>query len=128
MIYADLLGIPYELGGRDSARSLDCWGLCVEVCRRAGIELPDFQSPGSFEDVAGVMERARPEFVKIPGPEPYCIVAFCLRGKWVNHAGVVMEDGRSFIHCLRGRNVAVERLDHLLWSKVAAGFYKWAGK
>lgn len=37
----DLLGVPWVLGGRDPATGLDCWGVVVELRRRAGLATPD---------------------------------------------------------------------------------------
>jgi cell wall-associated NlpC family hydrolase len=123
MKYEDLLGIRYVEGGRDPEVGLDCWGLCLEVCRRAGLTLPDFQ--GSIQETADLMETHIPEFEQLPGPEPYALVAFRLHGPFVNHVGVLMADKISFIHNFKGRNVVVERLDHPAWKHRIAGFYKY---
>ncbi len=126
--FTDLLGVPWKLGGR-SFTGLDCWGLCLEVGRRAGIELPETDSPGSMDEVPGAFAEGRTDFadhfIRVPGPEPYAVVAFRLRGKFVTHVGMVLEDKEKFIHIIQGRNVAIERLDHPLWKKAREGFYRW---
>ena len=37
--YTDLLGKPFRLGAR-GPEYYDCWGLCLELGKRAGIEYP----------------------------------------------------------------------------------------
>ena len=44
--YEDLLSIPYEDGGRDPKKGLDCYGLLLELCRRNGKPLKDIYSKG----------------------------------------------------------------------------------
>ena len=124
MIYVDLLSIPFKKGGRDAA-GMDCWGLCLEVARRAGIDLPDYLSPDNPEEVGSLADAERACYVRLNRPEPFCLVAFAGQGKYVDHLGMVLEDGRSFIHCssTRGR-VTIESLNHPVWSKILAGFYK----
>lgn len=39
--YDDLLCVPFKKGGR-SKEGMDCYGLCIEMCRRCGKTLPDF--------------------------------------------------------------------------------------
>jgi cell wall-associated NlpC family hydrolase len=123
MDYRDLFGIPYIQGGRDPKTGLDCWGLCMEVYRRAGRELPDFQ--GSVDETPDIMENHLPEFEQLPGPESYALVSFRIFGPYVNHVGVVLEGNKSFIHAFKGRNVAVEKLDHIVWKSRTAGFHIW---
>lgn len=38
--YEDLLSVPYKAGGRD-LNGLDCYGLVLECCKRAGCPIPD---------------------------------------------------------------------------------------
>ena len=39
--FEDLLTVPFKKGGRDKT-GLDCYGLCIELCKRTGRTLPDF--------------------------------------------------------------------------------------
>ncbi len=39
--FEDLLSVPFKKGGRDKS-GLDCYGLCIELCKRSGRTLPDF--------------------------------------------------------------------------------------
>lgn len=40
MKYDDLLGVPFKKFGRDKT-GLDCYGVCIECCKRAGLTLKD---------------------------------------------------------------------------------------
>jgi cell wall-associated NlpC family hydrolase len=39
--YDDLLNVPYKAHGRSKEEGFDCYGLAVEMCRRAGTPLVD---------------------------------------------------------------------------------------
>lgn len=121
----DLIGRPYDLQGRNGG--MNCWQLCQEVSRRAGIALPDINAPekDGTEVIGAAMEKEKSRFVELEKPEPFCIVAFCIRRPFVSHVGMVLENGREFIHALQKRNVARERLDHPYWKTRIAGFYRY---
>lgn len=130
----DLIGRPYDLKGQNGG--VNCWGLCQEVGRRAGIFLPDINAPEIEEtspptgavgrEIGALMEKEKSRFVLLEKPEPYCLVAFHIRKPYVSHVGIVLENGREFIHALQKRNVARERLDHPYWKTRIAGFYKFS--
>ena len=125
MIYEDLLGLPYSYGAR-GPQAYDCWGLCLEVAKRVGIILPAVDSPDEEPAaICGLMDSMKIDFLKIPGPEPYAVVAFQILKPWVNHCGMVLEDKGRFIHIFRGRNVIIERLDQIYWKGRIEGFYRW---
>lgn len=45
MTYEDLLVVPFKDKGRDTD-GMDCYGLVLELCRRAGTPLPDIVYEG----------------------------------------------------------------------------------
>jgi len=128
MDYSDLLKVPWKEGGRD-LNGLDCWGLCLEVCRREGIPLPQVDTP---QDLAGLSElilKMSTDFEILWNPEPFCLVGIKSKGRFVDHVGVVLEDCQRFIHCSRSRgSVAVERLDAPVWHRLIAGYYRWKNR
>ena len=85
----DLVGLPYSRGGQ-GPDSYDCYGLCIEVCKRAGIELPNIQTPSVNTVRNELFVSTKDIWRKLSKPEPFCLVAFRIKRNW--HAGVVLED------------------------------------
>lgn len=54
ILYDDLLEVPYLEGGRDSL-GMDCYGLVIECCKRAGSPIKDMSNIGHVE--AGELPR-----------------------------------------------------------------------
>lgn len=46
--YEDMLAWPYRYGGR-GATGIDCFGVAVEILRRAGIGIPDVSTTSAVE-------------------------------------------------------------------------------
>ena len=103
-----LIGIPYVKGGR-SLDGIDCWGLVMEVYRRMGRSVPDFDS--SFMSRPDTIRRIRDGEAlianEIEEPEQWCIVSDSVKGHvglWLNgsllHAaervGVVLQPWNAF--------------------------------
>lgn len=123
MEFSDLIGVPYKQGSHDPKEGLDCWGLCIEASKRAGISLPHFPTPGLFTFEKAMRAEMVTSFTPLKAPEPFCLVAFRLGSYF--HSGVVMQDCRSFLHAsLARRAVVMERLDHPFWKRAVKGFYK----
>lgn len=79
-IVAELLGLPYALGGR-GPEAFDCYGLVREFHRRRGLELP----PGDTE------EAVAPHFVAVAQPQPGDVVKYLMpEGP---HVGIWLRDG-----------------------------------
>lgn len=121
----DLIGKPFEYGGRGPDK-YDCWGLCVEISKRAGIFLPDINTPKSTLMRGATFLTTKDRiFEPLKKPEPFCLVAFEIGPKlW--HAGVVLENCRHFIHIMRKRMVVIERLDNVQWKRRFKGYYSLA--
>ena len=127
-MFDDLLGRPFEYGGNGD-NGFDCYTLSREVCRRAGIELPDKVSIENLEKRSEAINAGKEEeYIRLEKPEPYCIVTFSLRPPFVNHMGVVLEDRKRFIHIMRKRSVTIEMLGHKFWKSRKEGFYRYVGK
>ena len=117
-LFDDLIGKSFEEVGK-------CLGLVREVYKRRGIEIPDFNTH-SIEEEHETIENEKNNYTeKIDSPEPYCIVTFKTVGPFVTHMGVVLEDCKTFIHAERKKNVAIEKLSHLLWKQKIKEFRKW---
>ena len=118
----ELLKVEYECG------KYNCYWLVKEVSKEVGIELPNYDGPEDNTLLRQVIDGSYIQFEELEKPEPYCVVLFRFRLPIVTHIGIVMEDCQRFMHLLQRRNVAIERLDHPLWSKKIKGYYRWNKK
>lgn len=124
-LYSDLIGTNYAKNGR-LPEGLDCYTLVQEIYKRRGIDLPSFDSPEEDNLINMIYTGEVDKYsVKLNEPEPFCMVSFSIMFPGVNHVGVVLEDCKRFIHILKHRNVAIERLDHRFWAQKIRGFQKW---
>lgn len=122
MLYNDLLKETYNKGKKN------CYWLPREIYKRLGINLPEYDEPDEASTISKMINEGKDFAEELKEPEPFCFVLFSLRHPYINHIGVVLEDCKSFIHMLKGRNVAIEKLDHEFWKKHFKGYYKWIGK
>lgn len=119
----DLIGKRYKDGGR-GPDEFDCFGLFEELCRRRGMPIKSEATPAAVEDKNQLFaETTLREWKKLDGPEPGCGVAFRVTPPYVTHVGMVLDCGKRFIHVRQGANVAIERLDSVLWRHRIAGYY-----
>jgi len=118
----DLVGIPYKDHGRDSS-GMDCYGLVIEVLRRAGISVPDvFYSDTDIKTnitTMKILESAIPN-TKLEKPEDLAVVEILVMGQ-PSHVGVCLGDG-TFIHALEKVGVVIEPLYR--YRHKTRGFYR----
>lgn len=128
--YEDLLGKPFKRGGNGD-NGFDCYTLAREICKRAGINLPKKQTQtlAKSENVKNrskiILSGAKEDYIKLDKPELYCIVTFRIKGPFVNHIGVMIDDFH-FIHIMRKLSVTVAKIDHKYWSSKIEGYYRYA--
>lgn len=122
MQYTDLLGKPFQYGGRGPI-AYDCYGLAIELQRRRGVALPDFGSAVQRHVIHRMIMDGRSSFRQIPLPEPWCLVTFSLGRDLTSHIGVVLDDGKRFIHIMQDVHVCVERLASDTWKNKVTGYY-----
>lgn len=124
----DLFEAPFVPGGRNPKTGLDCWGLCREVMRRYGHDVPDFtQAIYNAVEINGKYQQEQANWQAIPNAEPGCIVALACDPDWpgiVQHVGVYIGDGKV-IHTIGKLNVSTFRLDDRFWKNKIKGFYRW---
>ena len=122
--YIDLLGKPFLLGSR-GPNHYDCWGICLEVGKRLGINYPEHFTPTNTSDQSDAIQNIQDEhFIKLDKPEPFCIVTFKINPPFIDHCGVVVENCTQFIHIMRSRSVVLQRLDNKILAPRIEGFYK----
>lgn len=71
MTYEDLLLVPYKEDGRDE-NGMDCQGLVLECCRRAGTPLVDFTAGKRENDISTYVQNVNAH--EIESPAKGCIV------------------------------------------------------
>ena len=124
--YTDLLGKPFEYGGRGPA-TFDCYGLAVELYRRSGIALPDYASTDlASRQSAGFIHGAEHYFEIVAQPQPLDIILFQVVPRFITHCGIYLEHGR-FIHIMQRTSVAVEELSGPVWDHRSRGIYRFRG-
>ncbi len=121
----DLLKVKFVKGGRDVSTGLDCYGLCQEVYRRIGKELPEYDTPDCRESIDSAINGMKGSFVKLEFCQPYALVLFTIRPPYESHIGVVLEDTTRFIHMLEGTGCSIERLSGHFWKNRIRGYYLW---
>jgi cell wall-associated NlpC family hydrolase len=105
--YLDLLGLPFERGAR-GPDSYDCYGLVREMFRRAGIDVPDFASPGTIEEIEELISDEARKWRRVPIGTPGAVLTFRVEGLGA-HVGYMLGNDR-FIHAWEATGVTTERL------------------
>ncbi|MEW5724400.1 MAG: NlpC/P60 family protein [Thermodesulfobacteriota bacterium] len=126
----DLVGIPFQNGGRDPSTGLDCWGLTRLVLARFGYEAPDYQA--SAFDSAGVSAaalaaRCGGQWTEVQAPAPGVVVLMALDPYFpdaIQHFGVCLND-REFLQTLEKTGSIITRLDHPFFARRIKGFCEW---
>ncbi len=124
--YTDLLGKPFEYGGR-GPDAFDCYGLAVELYRRAAMVLPDYASSDQPEaQGGGFLHGADHYFDRVAQPQPLDIILFQVVPRYITHCGVYVGHGR-FIHIMQRISVACEELASPVWQQKQRGVYRFKG-
>ena len=132
---SDLIGKPYMVDGR-GPDAYDCWGLCLEVARRAcaqgaGRLLPELNIPRCEDERSAFAVGFKDScFERLEKPQPWCQVVFRIwdddnKERW--HVGTVLADCLRFIHIAEKSFACTPLLSHPLWSLFLEGYYKYAG-
>jgi cell wall-associated NlpC family hydrolase len=119
--WVDLIGKPFRWGAR-GPDAFDCYGLVVEMNRRAGHAVPPYVSPTDSQDIARLITGEAITRWMPCKPRPGALITFRI-GRHVSHVGYLLPRER-FIHCWeRTGGVTVERLDE--WERRIAGYYEF---
>ncbi len=128
MNLCDLIGKPYQSGAR-GPNAFDCWGLVMEVSKRAGVVLPDIEVPKDEVRRGQIVSvQKRQNFVRLRNPEPWCLVLFRIiddQGNIRWHVGVVLENTGRFIHTTGKMGVNISSLGSPAWRLFIEGYYKY---
>ena len=122
--YQNLVGKPYRLGAR-GPEYFDCWGICLELGKRVGINYPaEFTPVETIDQDKAISDGLDKDFIKIDRPEPFCIVTFKVNPPFVDHCGIVLPDCLRFLHTMKNHSTCINRLDHRILNKRIEGFYR----
>jgi len=121
---SDLKMVPFKDRGRDRS-GYDCYGLAMEVFRRYGIELLDYE--GSCWDkkaIQATFEKWREQWIAVDGepPVPAMVVMKANSPEDINHVAVYIGNGR-FIHTLDKVGVCFGEVFDPRWAKVIRGIF-----
>lgn len=122
---SDLIGTKYKIHGRDKS-GYDCYGLVVEVMKRYGKIMPDFEYDSytnTYFDgcVKDVLKNFNASVKKINGYIDGAIVLFGNPSGMNTHIGVYVGDG-NIIHCNK-RGVHLDSVE--LLEPEISGVYIW---
>lgn len=143
--YSDLLSARFEYNGRGENGNYDCYGLCMEVSRRMGKELPDVITPSGMVNMQDKLHSevvSQAEWLAVSpsegtwgtiegvshmgtrqtfGIKEGAIAYFRVRGL-LAHVGIIIGPDR-FIHAWdKAGGVCVERLS--MWNSRLVGIYE----
>jgi cell wall-associated NlpC family hydrolase len=123
--FLDLMGDPFERGAR-GPHVWDCYGYVRELFGRTGVELPDFESPGSLEEVEDIVQREprvnAARWRPVPVGTPGALLTFRVDGHGA-HVGFMLRNDR-FTHCIEGEGVTTERLTNGRYKPLASYYYE----
>ena len=111
--FADLIGKRYKKNGR-GPNVYDCYGVCIEVCKRIGIDLPELENLiGEARLFEKVTEYQTGDLVLMNANE--------------HHVGVMI-DNRNLIHTSSQiGSVSKIKIDHPWAQERITGVYRYAG-
>ena len=144
MLLKDLIGMPYERGGKTPGTH-DCRSLFIEVMNRFDnkVSVPDIEQT-AIEDVvaahargeypysqsdSGIVNRelGSGKWQKLDEPEIGCAVCIALdpyHPDLIQHLGVYIGSNK-FIHTLERHGVMTSRVNDLYFRRKIRGYYKW---
>lgn len=125
MEYEDLLGVPFGYGGRNlNDGFLDCYGVVLEMHRRAGKVLPDRSVSENHMLIHALMAAQINVWKRLNKPVPGSVVLMKIK-RVSCHIGYMVNEF-EFIHAWEGTGGAViERLSD--WERRVEGFYEYVG-
>ena len=119
--------IPYKDHGR-GFDGIDCWGLVYLIyLHELGISLPtyseDYQTVAESKRIGALVVKERKNWSKVNVLEKFDVVVIRMRG-FPMHCGIYIGDGK-FMHCLKGVNTTVEKIEASSWKSRIEGFYRY---
>ena len=115
---SDLIGVPFDYGGR-GPDSYDCYGLLMEMYKRAGITITDYGSSSLGAEIVAMMLGRLDDWKEIEA-KPGC--ALLIKLPLSMHVGFMLPHNK-FIHTTKSTGgVTIERLRD--WTRRILGYYE----
>jgi cell wall-associated NlpC family hydrolase len=125
-VVSKYVGVPYVEHGRTPA-GWDCYGLVYYVSRKHfHYNVPSYLlSYASADTAQDAFAEHVGEWRSIPMDEsqPGDVVILYVAGLPI-HCGLLVGDG-LMLHCMRGRQTCLERVDSLQWNRRIEGAHRW---
>jgi len=124
---ARMLGTEFQDGGRSPA-GLDCWGLVLLAYQEVfGVAVPDPEVSAMDSRTAAAHFLAQSQlWQEVPrGRERLGDVVLFRIGRWVAHAGLVLQPG-LMLHTRIDLPTCVEHYDVGIWKSRLSGIYRHA--
>lgn len=122
--FSDLVGKPFAKMGRGPDQ-YDCWGVVIEVARRVGKTVPDYElyACDTYGENNRLYQEHVGEYVRVYVPEPGDIVVWKRISDGGLHFGA-MVDGDRFLTTNPHTGVCVNRLSNPLVKQLVEGVYR----
>ena len=126
--YSDLLALPFEEDG-NGPLSWNCWNLCREIYKRAGLFLPQYSDwiESITQRDSLIKEMKGRDFQQIVKPEPLALVGVKLsreEPECITQVGVMLNK-RWFLNVRRRVGVALEDSCKRIWEGKIEGYYRY---
>jgi len=122
----DLIGKKYREDFEEKTEdNFNCWEISVEVFKRYGIEVPQYDVKCHEEAyVNSLAETQRNSWKPLLPPDlPIpCLIVFNPHMTLIGHVGVYVGNG-MFVHSMSKKGVCLERINHPLWKNRIEGYY-----
>jgi cell wall-associated NlpC family hydrolase len=126
MDYAQYVGLPYRLGGRDRD-GIDCWGLVRLVLQEQfNVEIPSlaYEAEPRIEVFDQLSDETRETYKMLQVETPIVGDVALLRvGGHITHVGIIVAPG-ILLHTMDEVDSVVERIDTHRIARRIEGYYR----
>lgn len=122
------IGIPFLTHGR-TWHGCDCWGIVrlFYECEK-GIELPaltGYTDTADSQSISQIISEEKSDWIQTNTPKQGDVVVLKIAGR-ETHVGIYLSKNR-FLHCFKGLNSCIEKLNNPKWVNRISGVYRYAG-